>query len=206
MVVLEYAILSIKSPHTSDTPSLKSGLQNALQVLNKASAPSGAQFSLFQQIENPQILHLLGSWTSVEAHHAFLPSTENLALLEEVKDLINVDLLFHAGMDKSTLPLDAPCVAFARHLVKAGHKEDFATIWGENSHHLKDFTEPYPLVGGWRIDGVEEGIGGEWVQFSGFKTVEHHHEFAKTEGFKEYAKMKEFLERFEVVHAKTLNW
>lgn len=203
MTVLEFAIFSIKSPHTVETPELISALKNALQVLNKAS---GFLFSLHQQTEDPSILYLLGSWTSVEAHHVFLPSPENQALLEDAKDLINVDLLFHAEIEKSALPLGAPCVAIGRHSIKAGQKEAFTKTWGESKHHLEEFTKPYPLVAGWRIDGVEEGAAGEWVQFSGFESVEHHWEFAKTEGFQEYGRVREFLGAFEVKHMKALGW
>lgn len=183
-----------------DTPELKSGLKKALKVLNKAS---GFTFDLYQQTEDPSVLYLLGSWTSIEAHHGFLPSPENKALLEELKDLISIDIMFHVEIEKSTLGLNAPCIAVARHFIKVGKKEDFATVWNANSHHLADFTKPYPLVGGWRIDGVEDGE--EWVQFSGFASVEHHYEFAKTEGFQEYGKMREFLEKFDVKHAKALD-
>lgn len=203
MAVLELAVFSIKSPYSVDTPELKSSLQNVLQVLNKAS---GFTFDLHQQLEDPSILYLLGSWTSVETHNEFIASSENKSLLEDLKDRIKVDLFFHAEIDKSVLPLNAPCVAVGRHFIKADKKEEFSTVWNANSHHLAEFTKPYPLVGGWRIDGIEDGLSGEWVQFTGFQSVENHHEFAKTEAFQEYGKIREFLAGFEVKHARALGW
>lgn len=195
MSVLELAILSIKSPHTVATPSLQSTLKNALQILHTAS---GSAFDLLQQIEDPSVIYLLGSWSSVEAHNEFLVSAENIALLEAVKELINVDLMLHAQIDKATLPLAAPFIVVSRTVIKAGEKEGFETVWGATRDYVAKHTKPYLAVGGWRVD---EGVVGEWVQFTGFQSVEQYQAFPKTE----YGKIMEFVENYhDLGHAKAL--
>lgn len=197
MSVLELAIFSIKSPHTVATPSLQSALKNALQVLDTAS---GSTFNLLQQIEDPSILYLLGSWSSVEAHKEFLVSAENIALLEAVKELINVDLMLHAQIDKTTLPLAAPFIIISRTVVKAGEKEGFEAVLGATRDYVAEHTKPYLAAGGWRVD---EGVVGEWVQFTGFQSVEQYQAFPKTE----HGKIMAFVEKYhDLGHAKTLDW
>lgn len=203
MSILEFATFSIKSPHTIDTPELKSALQNALRVLKKAS---GFTFNLLHQVEDTSVLYLLGSWTSVEAHNEFLVSPENITLLDTVKDLINVDLLFHAEIEKATLPLDAPCIALSRVIIKAGKKEEFEEMWGMARSYVAEYTNPYPFIGGWRVDGVPKEIGGEWLQFAGFLSVEHHHAVPKAVST-EYGKVMGLVEKYQPLgHAKALDW
>lgn len=201
MSILEFAIFSIKSPHTVDTPELISALQHALQVLKKAS---GFTFDLLHQIEDTSILHLVGSWTSVEAHKEFLVSPENLALLSTVKDFINVDQLYHANIEKSDFPLDAPCISVSRMVIKDGEKEEFVKTWDTVSESVVEFTKPYRAAGGWIID--EESSGREWLQFRGFRSVKHHHDIPKSVSA-EYEKIIVFVEKYHNLgHVKSLGW
>jgi hypothetical protein len=47
---------------------------------------SGHPFFLFQQIEDPSMLYIVGKWDSVAAHHDFLPSASNQKLLDTLKE------------------------------------------------------------------------------------------------------------------------
>lgn len=197
MSVLELAIFSIKSPHTVATPALQSALKNALQVLHTAS---GFTFDLLSQIEDPSIIYLLGSWSSIEAHKEFLVSAENATLLEAVRELINVDLMLHAQIDKATLPLAAPFIIVSRTVVKAGEKKNFEAVLDATRDYVTEHTKPYLAAGGWRAD--EDAVE-EWVQFTGFQSAEQYQAFPKTE----YGKMMEFVEKYhDLGHAKALDW
>lgn len=201
MSVLEFAIFSIKSPHTIETPELKSALQHALQVLKKAS---GFTFSLFHQIEDTSILHLVGSWTSVEAHKEFLVSPENLALLSAVKDFINVDVLYHANIEQSAFPVDAPCIAVSRIVVKDGEKEEFVKMWDTVSETIAEYRKPYRSAGGWIID--EESSGREWLQFREFGSAQQHRDTPESISA-EYAKLMVLVEKYHNLgHVEPLGW
>lgn len=200
MSVLTFAVLSIKSPYTVDTPELKSSFKKVLQILNTAS---GCTYDLLHQIEDASILYLIGSWASIEVHEKYTASPDHGVLYESFKSLVNVEVAFHAGIDKSMIPLDAPCIAISRPYIKTGKNEEFESVWTANRHHIIEYTKPYSFVGGWRIDGA---VGGEWLQFAGFQSVDHHYEFPKTERFKEYEKVMEFVGTYEVSHAKALGW
>jgi hypothetical protein len=56
------------------------------------------------------------------------------------------------------------------------------------------------VTAGWKIDEGED----EWVVFSGFKSVEEHQGFAKSDGWEEHAVIKEYLGRFDVKHGKDI--
>jgi hypothetical protein len=66
---------------------------------------------------------------------------------------------------------------------------------------LEDFTKPYGVVGGWRIEREDEEKE-EWVLFSGFESVDNHIEFAKTKGFEKYREIMGFVSGFEVKHLR----
>ena len=79
---------------------------------------------------------------------------------------------------------------------RSGFIEKFNEVRGL----LEDFTTPYGVVGGWRMEKEDEEK--EWVLFSGFESVENHLEFAKTEGFGKYREIVGFVRGFDVKHMK----
>lgn len=87
MPVTELAILPLTHRLTKECPILPTHLlqklQTAKSVLETASRHS---FYYFQQVEDPSIIYILGSWESVTAHWEFLPSPENQEMLELLKD------------------------------------------------------------------------------------------------------------------------
>lgn len=102
--------------------------------------------------------------------------------------------------------LTAPTISCNRHFVSQEKKEGFKGKFAEVKGLLEDFTNPYWVVGGWRIE-KEEAEGAEreeWVLFSGFESVDHHMEFAKTGGFTKYREIVGFVEGFEVRHLRVL--
>jgi len=216
MPVTELAIIPLTHNLTKENPNLPASLKqkfiSAKLVLKKAS---GNKFYIFQQVEDPSIIYILGSWESPQAHATFLPSAENQELLELFKDDIitekkdgkrmgmwHLDADVFSGVneeDKSVFT--APVVTLNRHFVPKDKKAEFIEKFDEVMGLLEDFTTPYQVVGGWRIEKEKEGKE-EWCLFSGFESVEKHHEFAKTEGFARYRESVEFVEGFEVRHFK----
>jgi quinol monooxygenase YgiN len=216
MPVTELAILPLthslskENPHLP--PSLKKKFISAKLVLEK---DSGHKFCFFQQVEDPSIIYILGSWKSPQAHGVFLPSAENQKLLELFKDDIiteekdgkkmtmwHLDADIFSGVnegDKSVFT--APVISLNRHFVPKDKKAGFVKKFHEVKGLLEDFTAPYQVVGGWRIEKEEEGKE-EWCLFSGFESVENHHEFARTEGFARYREIVEFVEGFELRHLR----
>jgi hypothetical protein len=78
MTVTELAILPLIHPVTKEFPSLPSSLIKKLQTAKFVlQRESGHSFHYFQQLEDPSIIYILGSWDSVAAHSAFLPSFDN---------------------------------------------------------------------------------------------------------------------------------
>lgn len=117
--------------------------------------------------------------------------------------------MWHLGTDIFSIPSDekksvfeAPVISCNRHFVSKEKKAGFIKKFEEVEGLLEDFTAPYQVVGGWRIERemVEGKESEEWVLFIGFESVEHHHEFAKMEGFEKYGEIVQSVEEFEVRH------
>ena len=212
MTVTEFAILPLTHRFTKESSALPSQLIEKLKaariVLEKSS---GHQFRYFQQVEDPSIVYIFGNWDSVSAHQAFLPSQDNQQLLELFKDDVLTEGekkmqmwhldgdLFNGVNEWQMHVLEAPTISCNRHFVPTEKKEGFQTKFEEVRGLLEDFTKPYKVVGGWRIekDSEEEE---EWALFSGFQSVNNHMEFAKTEGFAKYRELVDFVKGFEVRH------
>jgi heme-degrading monooxygenase HmoA len=219
MPVTELAILPLTQPPNSPSFSLSPALLTKLRTAKTAlETASGHKFHYFQQLEDPSLIYTLGTWDSVQAHRDFLPSPENLSLLELLKDDILMEgekkiEMWHLDSDifgiqrawegeggKSVFT--APVISVNRHFVESGKKDEFVGEFEEVTGILEEYTKPFGVVGGWGVEKEKERE--EWVLFSGFESVEQHHGFAKTEGFGRYRGIVEFVERFEVRHLRAV--
>lgn len=206
MTVTELAILHVlpigdtKGP----SPELLARLKRARQVLETSS---GYSFSFLQQIEDPNVLYIIGAWSTPAAHEAFLPSPQNQALLDSIKGHIDTEemLMYHLDLDATVtpLPLDAPAISINRHFIKNGQRMAFQKQFDEVKPLLQDYIRPRPVAGGWRIEKETEDKE-EWVLFSGFDSVEHHSGFARTDEFQRYRSIVEYVDSFEVKHMRRL--
>ncbi|KAF8908368.1 hypothetical protein CPB85DRAFT_1436153 [Mucidula mucida] len=201
MAILELALLRLKPGVNIDAtlPNLRHA-RTAMQQ----SAGGGHAFYYYQQVEDPTLVYIVGSWPSVAYHYdVFIPSAENKQVLELLKDQIGVDWLIHVDVDPKSIPLDTPMIAIARHFIKDGEKkEHFDMTFASSKPPLIDTTEG-KLAGGWRLD-KEDGGKDEWVLFTGWGSLEDHAKFGNSEEFKQYAKIRNHLASFEVRHAKLL--
>jgi heme-degrading monooxygenase HmoA len=217
MPVTEFAILPLVHSLSKDNSTLPSPLLEKFRTAKKAlEQASKYTFYLFQQIEDPSIIYIIGRWDSPEAHYAFLPSTENQKLLELFKDDVNIEEtngkkmqmwhLDHDVFDVSSgteMVFTAPVISCNRHFVPKEKKPGFIEKFAKVKGLLEEFTRPYAVVGGWRIAKEDEGKE-EWVLFSGFESVENHQEFAQTEGFAQYREIVGFVSGFEVNHMRVV--
>jgi hypothetical protein len=97
--------------------------------------------------------------------------------------------------------LSAQTISLNRHFVPSSKRSLFSQKFSEVKGILEDYTKPYQVVGGWRIEKEGEEKE-EWVLFSGFEDVEHHMAFAKTEEFEKYREIVGCVEGFEVRHLR----
>ncbi len=77
------------------------------------------------------------------------PSPENEALLQLIENQVDVEWLFHVGFDPTTLPINAPHLAIARHGMARDNETKSEKVFNEVKHHLELCTGDHELV----IDG-----------------------------------------------------
>jgi quinol monooxygenase YgiN len=206
MTVTELAVLHALPDGDGKVPSehLLANLRTAKQVLE---SNSGHSFRFFQQIEDPTVIYIVGAWSSTAAHEAFLPSSQNLALLDLFKGQVDIEniLMYHLELDADAtpLPLNAPAISVNRHFIKHGQRDAFQKRFEEVKPLLQNYTKPRAVTGGWRIEKEAEDKE-EWDLFSGFESVEHHIGFSKTDEFQKYGSLVEYVDSFEVKHMKHL--
>lgn len=217
MPVTEFAILPLTHPLMKEDSTPPSAVIQKLQIAKSVlEQASKYKFHFFQQIEDSSIIYIIGKWNSPEAHYAFLPSAENQKLLELFKEDVHIEgkdgkkmQMWHLDHDVFDVPsgaewvFKAPVVSCNQHFVPKEKKFGLIEKFNEVKGLLDDFTKPYGVVGGWRIEKEDEGKE-EWVLFSGFESMDHHMEFAKTEGFEKYREIVEFVGGFEVKHLRAV--
>jgi heme-degrading monooxygenase HmoA len=214
MPVTELATIPITTPLPANTPLPSTLYQKLLHAKAVLESAAGYKFHYYRQIEDPSIFYILSRWSSVAAHASFLPSPENQALLELLKDDIDSEkmTMYHLDTDIFDVPEGkkgvigvegAEVVSLNRHFVSVEKKDGFREGFNGVKGLLEKYTEPWQVVGGWRIERESEGKE-EWALFSGFESVEQHMGFAKTEEFERYKGIVGFVEGFEVRHLKSV--
>ncbi|KAL6245612.1 hypothetical protein RBB50_007611 [Rhinocladiella similis] len=207
MPVTELALLRLRPGTEWPAAELIAHLRKAKSVMESAS---GFKFCYYRAVEDPDVIFIFGEWPSVEFHMTnFIPSQENQELLELLKDQVTVEWMFHLDIDQtqSPLPWHRRVIAVVRHFIADGEKESFQATFQENKHNLEAFIGGSDrVVGGWRIDkGVDPSLEGElkseYVLISGWRSVEQHQDFAKTEGFQKYGQIRNHLAGADIKHA-----
>jgi heme-degrading monooxygenase HmoA len=219
MPVTELACLRLTNnlPLTDPTNQLT---ESTLSAGLKAQAEyTNAATYLLTQIEDPSYIYILGKWESVAQHvDEWMPSPTNQKVMRELSGNLEVVWLQHFDCDPSLgvsdtaeggtdegIPYDAPVVAIGRYFISPFTKAGFETTFAEAKHHLKEFKGPRKIAGGWRVDKEVDESGNakeEYVQFTGWDTVEEHSSVAESEGFKDFARIKHFMQGAEMKHAR----
>ncbi|KAJ5999651.1 hypothetical protein N7481_000060 [Penicillium waksmanii] len=201
MPVTEIALLHLKTPTPSDP--LKAVFLEAQQ---EQSQYSGHRVNFLRSLDDQRDFFLLGGWESVALHCGeWVASEINQRLLAKLKDEVDIGYMFHLDVDPSTpIPISAPVIGVVRCFIEKDNKEEFDHLFKAGLSDLEKFTAPHPCFGGWRID--KEGEDEEFILLSGWNSVEHHHEFHKSELSKEFAKTKSVIKNTEVKHVRLENW
>ncbi|KAF2189836.1 hypothetical protein K469DRAFT_562705 [Zopfia rhizophila CBS 207.26] len=218
MAITEIALIRLLPPTTVDDPLLQSKLAHAKYVMENFT---GRRFYYMHQVEDPSLLYVIGEWDSLKQHmEQFIPSADNQALLESLKDQLTVEWLLHIDAPHSELPLPKSkttsqdksqytnetgtlVYSIGRHFVKAGEKDKFKETFENKKHYLQDYATEGTIGGGWRVDKKE--LKEEFVLFCPWKDVEQHMSFAKTDGFEKYAKVRDFIDGAEIKHVKIID-
>jgi hypothetical protein len=202
MAITELALLKLKDGVVL-TDKFKPTLREAQQAMEDYSG-QGRKFYYLQQIEDPSCIYVLGEWESLEQHYqGFIPSKTNQDLLEALKDKLDVVWLNHLDIPLSKVPLSAPVLSLGRHMVAPELRANFTNCFDRYKHHVESYVTEGAIAHGWNIDEGRERE--EFVLFAPWKEVLQHVNFASEEGFKEYAKIKDFMEDAEVKHVQILD-
>jgi len=202
MAVTELALLRLAPNLTLQNPSLLANLRKALKTMASFSC---RPFYYLHQVEDPSLIYILGQWESLEQHYnQFIPSKGNQELLEEMKDQISVEWLMHLDVPVESVDLKAGCLSVGRHTVLTEKRDRFLKTFEEKRKYLDEYSTEGTAAGGWKLD-KKEGESEEFVLFAPWKEVQQHMDFAKTDGFKEYGKIREFIEGFDVKHVTVLD-
>lgn len=143
----------------------------------------------------------------------WIPSQTNQRMLSRIQGDVEVVWLLHVDLDQQQQSLSsqqwedippwltAPVIAIGRYFVQGSQKGAFQDRFCAHKHHLEAFVAPKRIDGGWRLDSERSEEEEEFVLFSGWDAVEDHLSFAETDGFKDFAKFKEFFAGTEIKHA-----
>lgn len=127
-----------------------------------------------------------------------------MELLQDDFELYKTETL-HIRVSAWDIPVDAPLISIGSHKVAAKNKEAFEKRFQETRYLVDEYVaRDRKGVGGWSVEKNNENQL-EWVLFVGWESWEHHYNFIKTEGFKEYGKILGLLESYESKHAKMIS-
>jgi heme-degrading monooxygenase HmoA len=198
MTVTEIALLHLSQGVMISDADVRSKLAHARTVM--------------QEVEDPSCIYIIGEWDSLDQHtNDFIPSAENQALLENLKELLSVEWLLHIDASHAALPLPASAqnqakasvYALVRHYVKNGQRAQFQETYENEKRHLQAFVTEGTIGGGWLVDN--DGDEEVWMLLTPWTSVEQHHAFAETAGFAEYGRIREHIEGAEIKHARILD-
>ncbi|KAJ4296753.1 hypothetical protein N0V90_006801 [Kalmusia sp. IMI 367209] len=217
--VTEFSRLSIKDGLSdADKEVIPRVLAHAKKLMEDFTCRS---FFIFEGIEQPGHIFILGEWASVEQHmKEWIPSPQNQGLLKDLEHLVNVDWLFHLDIAFGSLPISRQVLGTGQELfaertdgdairpivfscgiqvMDTSKRPGFETTFNKGKPCLEAHTLGH-VSSGWRVDA--DAGREEFVLFSPWKTVSEHMAFGKTSDFQEYVKIREFIrvDASEVFH------
>ncbi|KAL2787574.1 hypothetical protein BJX66DRAFT_310660 [Aspergillus keveii] len=212
MPVHELACLRLKNGHPLTSPGNEGTLRKLRAGILEQARYTNSATHVLSQIEDPSVFYILGNWESVSQHvDEWIPCKKNQTIMGGLAEDVELVFLEHLEIPSSDamgnageVPLTADVIAIGRYFVSHGEKEAFRGTLNETKHRLERFNEGKGLCGGWREDkevGDEGHAKEEFVLFSGWTSVDEHMQFAESEGFKDFVRIKEFLKGAEIKHA-----
>jgi hypothetical protein len=168
--VTEFSRLKIKDGlNEQDKAVVEHGLARAKKGMENFT---GQKFYIFQEIENPNHVYILGEWASLEQHmDEWIPSEENQSLLKELGLFVEVDLFFHLDGRMGEVPPNtpAPILSCGRHVMESSQRPGFENTFNKRKGCLEAHTLG-PVGAGWRIE--KETDREELVLFCPWKCVD----------------------------------
>jgi heme-degrading monooxygenase HmoA len=165
----------------------------------------------------------------------WIPSTINQELMQSLKDELEVEWMFHVGIDidkDTALPgtnaepqrrqedsvFNAPTIAIGRYFITSGKRDEFTSLFTATNVHLAKFVSPWPFLGAWRldkgvttVDDLKASLAGpeegkeEFVLFTGWDDVTHHLRFAQSDNFQEFQRIRDSMDGAEIKHVVRLS-
>lgn len=175
MGVLEVTRRRLKEGVTPTDPALQ-------KILPKVREAAKTDYVYRSGMEDPSLIFIFATWSSLDAYNTFTGSSEGKAALAPLDELSSVDWTEHMPFDHpmSVLPSAAPCMSVSRCFLKAGEehpKEYFRKIADLQAPIEKD-TDPWLVVNGWTVDTVPGGQH-KWLMMVGWRSKKHHREYAQ---------------------------
>jgi len=210
MPITELALLHLTPGTTLESPTLCTNLSHAKTVLQNYT---NRAFYYMQQISDPSCIYVVGEWDSLDQHmNDFIPSADNQALLESLKDYITVDSnLEHLNVPNAELPLPRgeeelerakrgeQVWSITHYTIKAGKREAFEVQFREIKEKLED-----GVGGGWCV-GKKEGEDDVFVTLFAWRTIAEYELFGKGKEREASAYTSECVKRNDVKHVRLLD-
>ncbi|KAI4677974.1 uncharacterized protein J4E84_008921 [Alternaria hordeiaustralica] len=215
MPITELALLHLTPGTTPESPTLRTNLSHAKTVLQNYT---NRAFYYMQQISDPSCIYVVGEWDSLDQHlNDFIPSAENQALLESLKDYITVDSnLEHLDVPNAELPLPRGGREMERarrgevvwsithYTIKSGNREAFEVEFREMKEKLDRFAGEGGVGGGWCV-GKKEGEDDVFVTMFSWRSVAEYERFGKGKEGRVSAVTGECVEKMDVRHVRLVD-
>lgn len=167
--VTEFSRLRIKDGlRKQHKEAINQGLADAKKGMEDFT---GNEFYIFEELENPDHVYIVGEWASLEQHmNEWIPSQKNQDLLKGLGPFIEIDFFFHLNHRAGMIPPDtaAPILSCGRHVMESAKRSAFENTFVKRKGCLEAHTLG-PVSAGWRIE-KEDGRE-EFVLFSPWKYV-----------------------------------
>ena len=101
MTVTEFVILTLTPSLSVDSPAVQTLLRS---VATQQESWSGYPLFFFHDTHRPADIYLISGWQDITAHHQWIASEANQALLQEAASLLKITRFAHLAIDFQTMP------------------------------------------------------------------------------------------------------
>jgi heme-degrading monooxygenase HmoA len=176
MPTLELLKLQLKTGVSPTSPTL-------LGVLSTVRSFVKTNSHFYTCLEDSSLLYILGEWSSLAAHKAFLSSPDRARVLapqDSVADFVWCEHVDMPGSMHETLPLDAPVLAFSRLWIRpdANSCAKFEQLTAKYRDEIATGSASELVFAGWRADQSEGEK--EFIMLSGWESQKQHLEWRET--------------------------
>ena len=196
MAVLEITQLRLRMV-TANDPALIASLSAVREKLRTSS-------QLYNCIEDPALIYILGIWPNLEAHLEFLDSPARDEVLGPQEEMLQFCWTIHVELDgMHLLPLEAPILAMERLCFKDKCVETFETTVTKYAQRLHR-NHAFRVAHGWRCDAAHGTH--EALVFTGWETAQTHTILAANLGDNgnDTTVLRERSETVKIIHARNL--